>query len=260
MININHAFMYNIMEYAIEVLDLYKSYGKVRALNGLTLRIKPGEIYGLIGPNGAGKTTTLKILAGLLKPDNGYARIYGYDVWMDRVEALKLIGYVPENPTAFQNLRVEEFIKFIASLRGMDQDDIKDELNYYLNIFNLSDKKRKLINELSRGMLQKTLVIAAFVVRPKILIMDEPMAGMDPESQHVFKEEVKRLVSNGVTALISSHILEVVERFCTRIGIINEGRLVTEGDIDEIKEDFSRSKDTTLEDLFLRIIKGNLDE
>jgi len=248
------------MEYAIEVSNLYKSYGKVRALNGLTLYIKPGEIYGLIGPNGAGKTTTLKILTGLLKPDNGYAKIYGYDVWSDRVDALKLVGYVPENPTAFQNLRVEEFIRFIASLRGMKQDDIEEELDYYLDIFNLSDKRMKLINELSRGMLQKTLVIAAFIVKPKVLIMDEPMAGMDPESQHVFKEEVKKLVSNGITALISSHILEVVERFCTRIGIINEGKLIIEGGIDEIKEEFSRSKDTTLEDLFLRIIKGNLNE
>ena len=105
-------------------------------------------------------------------------------------------------------------------------------------------------------MLQKTLVIAAFIVKPKVLIMDEPMAGMDPESQYVFKEEVKRLVSNGVTALISSHILEVVERFCTRIGIINKGVLVIEGSIEEIKEEVSKSKDTTLEDVFLKIIKG----
>ncbi len=244
------------MEYAIEVLNLHKSYGKVKALNGLTLRIKPGEIYGLIGPNGAGKTTTLKILTGLLKPDSGDARIYGYSVWRDRVNALRLVGYVPENPTAFQNLTVEEFIRFIISLRGISIDKVRGELNYYLDIFNLSDKKDKLVSELSRGMLQKTLVIAAFIVKPKVLIMDEPMAGMDPESQYVFKEEVKRLVSNGVTALISSHILEVVERFCTRIGIINKGVLVIEGSIEEIKEEVSKSKDTTLEDVFLKIIKG----
>jgi len=174
-------------EHVIEIFNLHKSYGKVKALNGLTLYVNKGEIYGLIGPNGAGKTTTLKILVGLLKPDKGLVRVCGYDVISDRVSALKHVGYIPENPVAFQNLTVTEFIKFIATLRGLKPSDIEDDMKHYLEVFELYDKRDKLISELSRGMLQKTLAIAAFIVKPKVLIMDEPMSGMDPEAQFIFK-------------------------------------------------------------------------
>jgi len=247
--------MFSNLNRAIEVIGLYKKYGNVRALNGLTFHVNPGEIYGLIGPNGAGKTTALKILVGLLKPDRETAYIYGHDVVSDRVNALKLVGYIPENPVAFQNLTITEFIQFIATLRNLRINDIEDDINYYLDIFNLIDKRNKLISELSRGMLQKVLAISAFIVRPKVLIMDEPMAGMDPESQYVFKEEVRKLIRNGVSAIISSHILSSVEKFCDRIGIIYNGRILVEGTIDKIKGIVSERKDATLEEVFLKIIK-----
>ncbi len=242
--------------YAIEVEDLHKSYGSVKALSGLSFRVAPGEIYGLIGPNGAGKTTTLKILAGLLRPDRGCARIYGYDVVKQRVEALKLVGYVPENPVLFQNLTLEEFVVFVAALRGLRKEDIVDDLNHYLEIFDLRDKRNKLLSTLSRGMMQKALVIAALVVRPKVLILDEPMSGMDPESQYVFKEEIRKLASKGVAIVISSHLLDMVEKLCTRVGIIHRGKMVAEGSVEEIKRMASAGTGGTLEEVFLKIVRS----
>ena len=215
------------------------------------------RIYGLLGPNGAGKTTTLKILVGLLRPDAGVARVCGHDVVRERVSALKLIGYVPENPVCFQNLTVKEFLEFIGSLRRLSKEEVRDAVEYYLNLFEMEGRKGELIGSLSRGMVQKVLVSAALMVKPKVLIMDEPMAGMDPEAQHAFKEEIRRLTSKGVTALISSHLLDMVERFCTRVGIINQGVLVAEGSIDEIRRRAESGEEATLEEVFLRIVGGS---
>jgi len=165
---------------SIEVVNLHKSYGRVKALNGLTFSVYPGEIYGLLGPNGAGKTTTLKILIGLLRPDRGTAKICGYDVSVNRVEALRLVGYIPENPVCFQNLTVKEFLEFVSALRRLGREEVREAVDYYLSGFELEDKRNELISNLSRGMLQKVLATAAFMVKPKVLILDEPMAGMDP--------------------------------------------------------------------------------
>ncbi len=240
---------------AIEVRDLRKSYGSVEALKGLTFTVREGEIYGLIGPNGAGKTTTLKILVGLLRPDAGVAKVLGHDVVRERIEALKYVGYVPENPVAFHNLSIEEFVRFVTSLRGIEWGSVRGVFEYYLDAFNLRSKRGELMGRLSRGMVQKALVIAALTVKPRVLIMDEPMAGMDPEAQYVFKEEVRRLVrEDGVTVLISSHLLDMVEKFCDRVGIINEGRLVLEGSVEEVKEGLGGSK--SLEEVFLKVVKG----
>ncbi len=238
----------------VEVSGLVKRYGKTEALRGLTFSVGEGEIYGLLGPNGAGKTTTLKILVGLLTPDAGVARICGHDVVRDRVRALEVIGYVPENPVCFQNLTVREFLEFVGALRRLGEDEVREAIDRYLSLFELSEKRDELLGNLSRGMIQKVLVSAAFMVRPRVLVMDEPMAGMDPEAQHAFKEEVRRLTSRGVTALISSHLLDMVERFCTRVGIINEGVLVAEGTVEEVKSRAESGEEATLEEVFLRIV------
>ncbi len=240
-----------VENFAIEILDLRKRYGKVEALRGLSLRVESGEIYGLIGPNGAGKTTTLKCIVGLLKPDGGQIKVCGKDLFRDRVEALRNVGYVPENPVMLQNLTVEETIRFIASLRGLKWKDIQGDLEYYLKKFKLIDKRNALMKELSRGMIQKVLVIAAMIVKPKVFVMDEPMAGMDPEAQHVFKMEVRKAVKEGATAVISSHLLDMMEKFCTRVGIINEGRLILEGRIEEVKRKAAGSE--SLEEVFLKV-------
>jgi len=244
-----------VEDLAVEIRGLRKKYGKVEALRGLDLNVKPGEIYGLIGPNGAGKTTTLKCIVGLLKPDAGSIKVCGKDLAKDRVGTLKNVGYVPENPVMFQNLTVEETIKFIASLRGLRWEDLQEDMEDYLKKFKLVDKRKSLMKELSRGMIQKVLVIAAMIVKPKVFVMDEPMAGMDPEAQHVFKVEIRKTVEEGATAIISSHLLDMMERFCTRVGIIDKGRLILEGSIDEIKKVAAGSE--SLEEVFLKVTSSN---
>jgi len=191
---------------------------------------------------------------GLIKPDKGTVRICGLDTKMERVEVLKLIGYVPENPVCFQYLTIREFLKFIWSLRGL-KEGFEEALEYYLNIFELEGKKNVPIYKLSRGMLQKVLVSAALMVKPKVLILDEPLSGMDPESQYTFKEEVRKMISKGATVLISSHILDVVEKFCTRVGIINYGRLLVEGTIVEVKKRAESGEDAPLEEVFIKLIR-----
>ncbi len=237
----------------IEVQNVYKRYGQVEALRGLSFTVRRGEIYGLLGPNGAGKTTTLKLLVGLLRPDSGRVRIHGYDVWRQRLDALRHVGYVPENPVGFQNLTVREFITYVAELRGVPREAAMERMNRLLSAFRLREKEDELFKTLSRGMAQKVLVIAALVPEPDVLVMDEPMAGMDPEAQHVFKEEVRRRAARGAAVLISSHLLDMVEKFCTRIGIISQGRLVAEGTLDELRDMVASGEHASLEEVFLRI-------
>ena len=238
---------------AILARELHKSYGRVKALRGLSFSVREGEIYGLLGPNGAGKTTTLKILVGLIKPDRGSAFILGRNV-ADRVRALKEVGYIPENPVLFRNLTVREFLEMVGALRGLDKEELEESMYKYLELFDLEDKVDEPSSNLSRGMVQKVLATAALMVKPRVLIMDEPMAGMDPESQHAFKEEIKGLSRRGVTSLISSHLLDMVERLCTRVGIIYRGRLVAEGTLEELREMIG--EDSTLEEIFIKLVRG----
>ncbi len=239
----------------IEVHGLVKRYGGVTALRELSFKVSSGEIYGLLGPNGAGKTTTLKILVGLLSPQRGSAYIMGYDVVRRRADALKHVGYIPENPVLFRNLTVREFLEMIGALRDIDREELADSIERYLEVFRIRDKENEPASSLSRGMIQKVLASAAFIVRPRVLIMDEPMAGMDPESQHVFKEEVRRMAREGVAVLLSSHLLDMVERFCTRVGIISEGRMIAEGSIDELRK--LAGEDRSLEEVFLKLVVGS---
>ncbi len=239
----------------IEVHGLVKRYGRVTALRELSFKVSSGEIYGLLGPNGAGKTTTLKILVGLLSPQRGSAYIMGYDVVRRRADALKHVGYIPENPVLFRNLTVREFLEMIGALRDIDREELADSIERYLEMFHIRDKENEPASNLSRGMIQKVLASAAFIVRPRVLIMDEPMVGMDPESQHVFKEEVRRMAGEGVAVLLSSHLLDMVERFCTRVGIISEGKMIAEGSVEELRK--LAGEDRSLEEVFLKLVVGS---
>ncbi len=213
---------------AIEVIGLRKRFGKTVALDGLSFTVEYGEIYALIGPNGAGKSTTLKILVGLQRADEGVARVGGIDV-RNRVEILKRVGYIPEEPALFSYLTAREVLEYSAKLRGID--DCEDRIEYLLDIFSLDADK--VVAGMSKGMLQKLAACVAFLHEPEILIMDEPMANMDPESQHVFKKEVRKM---GSTALISTHQLSEVEKFCDRVGVISRGKLVAEANVEEVGE------------------------
>lgn len=220
------------------------------------MKITGGEIYGLLGPNGAGKTTLLKICVGLLRADKGSVRICGVDLTADRVGALKFIGYVPENPVVFENLTVREFLEFIASLREIPKEVFEERYERYIQLFQLEEYVKKRMGKLSRGTVQKALITAALLHEPKVLVMDEPTSGMDPEAQHMFRNVIEEITSRGSAAFISSHQLYSIERFATRIGIINKGRLLAEGTLDEVRKLAETGIDATLEDVFLKLVRS----
>lgn len=214
---------------------LCKRYGDVVAVDGLSIDVFPGEVYCLVGPNGAGKTTTLRMVVGLLRPDRGTVIIDGYDVWTNRTEALKSVGYVPDYPNLPSYLTPLEFLYYVAALRGLKRADVEESVRYYLDVFNLSDDARKPIRALSRGGLQKTAIAASLVVRPRLVIMDEPLTNVEIDAQVAFKREVLRLTGErGVSFLISSHMLPLIEGVCSRVGIINKGRLLVEGTMESV--------------------------
>ncbi len=228
-----------MQETLIEVKNLKKRFKNVEALRGMSFSVG-NEIYALLGRNGAGKSTTLKILVGLLKPDSGNARILCLDV-RKREEVLKKVGYVPEDPVLFPNLTAEEVLRYSAKLRGLK--NYEDWMYYLLESFSL--EKDKVVSGMSKGMVQKLSVCVAFVHRPEVLIMDEPTANMDPESQLFFRELVKETVKQGGCALISTHQLDAVEKFCDRAAIVDSGKVVA---VEEVKEG--------LEELYLSVIRG----
>lgn len=241
---------------SIAVEKLVKSYGKRLVLRGVSFKVGPGEVYGLIGPNGAGKTTTLKAIVGLVKPDGGRVEVCGWDVQAHRVQALSNVGYVPELTVGFDYLTVREFLEFVASLRGVRWEDVEDYVGHLVSVFGLEPYMGEFMGRLSRGTVQKALVVAAFMPKPRVLVMDEPTSGMDPESQRVFREEVRRLASSGSAVLISSHLLDAVEKLCNRVGVIHNGLLVAEGAIEEVKKRALGGESATLEDVFIRLTRG----
>lgn len=238
------------------VEQLWKFYGRNPALKGVSISVRGGEIYALLGPNGAGKTTLLKVVVGLLKPSSGSVRVCGYDMRSERLRALSCTGYVPENPVGFDYLTVREFLEFVGSLRGVPRELVEDAIARYLSMFGIEDKEHEFMGRLSRGSVQKVLVAAAFMHRPRVLVMDEPISGMDPESQRAFKDEVRSFASQGAAVLISSHMLDTVERLCTRVGVINKGSLIAEGSLEDIKRKAEAGESATLEEVFLKLVRG----
>jgi ABC-2 type transport system ATP-binding protein len=213
---------------------LTKSYGTKRALVDLDLTVEPGEIVGFLGPNGAGKSTTVKILTGLLPPDSGRAIVAGYDITTHPVEAKRRIGYVPETPKLYDSLTAEAFLDIIGALYHLDPSASQSRREGLLELFELTGARHTRLREYSKGMRQKVVVIAALMHKPDVLILDEPFDGVDANTTSVLKALLKEMAAQGRTILFSSHILEVVERICTRICIIDEGRKVAEGTAAEL--------------------------
>lgn len=220
---------------AIVAEGLVKKFGDVIAVNNLSFSVGFGRIYCLVGPNGAGKTTTLRMVVGLLKPDAGRVLVDGFDVRLKRVDALRRVGYVPDYPNLPSYLTPLEFVYYVAALRGYSRSDVEDDVKYYVDVFNLGSDVKKPIGTLSRGSLQKTAIVASFVVRPRVLVMDEPLTNIEIDGQAVFKRVVRRLASEeGVALLISSHMLSLIEGVCTDVGIIDRGSIIVEGDMDSV--------------------------
>ena len=224
------------------------------AVENLSLEVKPGEIFGFLGPNGAGKSTTIKMVSGILTPNQGSITVCGVDMVRDPVEAKRTIGYVSENHSGYERLTGLEYLNFMADIYGISAEERKRRIEQYLTVFELTDAARRQIKSYSHGMKQKICIAGALVHSPKLWILDEPMTGLDPQSAFHLKTMMREHCEQGNTVFFSSHVLDVVERVCDRIGIIDKGRLVAVGTIDEL-----RAQGSTLEQFFLNLTTHDED-
>jgi ABC-2 type transport system ATP-binding protein len=231
----------------IHTENLSRSFGDKQAVVDLNLRVEPGEILGFLGPNGAGKTTTVKMLTGLIRPTEGRALISGFDVVEEPLEVKRRIGYVPETAAVYDALTAAEYLELVSCLHHMDRRAAAARRDELMDLFGLGDAQHQRMTEYSKGMRQKVVMVAALLHRPEVLFLDEPFDGLDANAAAVAKELLKRLAAQGRTILFCSHILEVVERVCSRIVVIKEGRSIAEGTAESIR----RSTNTaSLEEAF----------
>lgn len=235
----------------IQVRGLRKLYKKVTAVDDLSFTVHDREIFGLVGPNGAGKTTTLKCICGVALPTEGLILIDDYNLFENEQEAKRLLAFVPETPNPYEILTVTEHMKFIALLYSVTNPDQKIE--ELLNAFELDEKKDALVNSLSKGMKQKLTICCALVHDPEILLLDEPLIGIDPRGARTLKDTLIQRAEQGKSVIISSHMLYLVEELCHRILIIDHGKKIAEGTLEEIRKKALAAADASLEDVFLKI-------
>lgn len=243
---------------SIEISSLTKQFGSVKALNGLNFWVMPGEIYGLLGPNGAGKTTTIKIITGLIKPTSGWVKVRGFNPVKNPIEVKSRIGYIAEKPILYESLSPRDFLEFVASIRKTDQKITNSVVNQLANAFDMAKYFDTPIATLSMGMKQKVSLIAAFIHQPPILLLDEPFNGLDAKSSRIIKDLLSLHIKKGGAVLFSTHIMEVAEHLCTRIGIIYQGKLIAEGNLDQLKSRIS-CKSETLEEVFLKLTNEEIE-
>jgi len=236
----------------IEIRDLTKRYGDFTAVDHLSLTVQPGEIFGFLGPNGAGKTTTIRILAGLSLPTSGVVRINGVDIGADGMAAKRITGYVPDRPYLYEKLTGRELLQFVANLYGREWRDCEPRATELLDYFDLSDWADARIENLSHGMKQKLVIIGALVHDPRLLIIDEPMVGLDALAQRQVKLLMRRLADEKKTVFLTTHTLSVAEAVCDRIAILNRGKIIATGVTSELKEAAGRPG-SPLEDVFLEL-------
>jgi len=235
----------------INIKNLTKHYGNLTAVSDLNLNIPAGECFGFLGPNGAGKTTTIKLLAGLLKPNEGTIEISGYDIQRDPQKVKGIIGYIPDKPFIYEKLTGGEFLDFIAELYQVNEDFVKEKREELLNLFAIKDFENELVESYSHGMRQKLVITAALIHNPKVIIVDEPMVGLDPKGMRQVKEMFKQLTKSGVTIFMSTHTMPVAQEMCHRIGIINKGKLIALGNMNDLQKQAQVS--SGLEDVFLQL-------
>ncbi|HUI31246.1 MAG TPA: ABC transporter ATP-binding protein [Candidatus Acidoferrales bacterium] len=217
----------------LELNSLSKKFGSFTAVENLSLNIEPGEIYGFLGPNGAGKTTTIKVIATLLKPTSGIVRINDIDAHKFPREAKKYLSYVPDQPFLYEKLSGQEFLLFVARLYGMEKEDAMKSVKGVSEIFEVLPWLNKRIEDYSQGMRQRLILAAAMMHRPKLIVIDEPMVGLDPRGAETFKAQTRLAAQNGAAVFVTTHQLSLAKDICTRVGIIHKGRLVFEGSMQE---------------------------
>jgi ABC-2 type transport system ATP-binding protein len=236
----------------ISVSNLKKFFGEIQAVNGISFDVHKGEVFGLLGPNGAGKTTTIKLLLGLLEPIEGEISIFGLNPEREEVQMKKKLGYVSEEPMIFKSLTPKDLFNFIASIRQLDPKEATERTQEYLESLGATEYYNKMIASLSHGNKQKLQIIASILHEPDLLILDEPIAGLDAKSVRVVKEILDMHIEKGGAVLFSTHIMEVAEDLCDRIAIINRGKFVGIGTIDELRQQADKLG-ASLEDVFLRL-------
>jgi ABC-2 type transport system ATP-binding protein len=238
------------MPLAIETSELTRDFGGLRAVDRLSLQVETGRFYGFLGPNGAGKSTTIKMLTGLLAPSAGRIRILGVDLSDSRagLEVRRRVGVVPENLALFDNLTAREQLTFVGRMYGLARETIRERSEELLAMMDLADTDDKLTLEFSHGMKKKLALAAALLPNPDLLFLDEPFEGVDPVSARTLRAPLKRCVELGATIFLTSHVLEIVEKLCTDVGIINRGQLVHQGTMADLK------RDGTLEDKFIAVV------
>ena len=244
----------SVTPYAVVTQNLVRTFGQKVAVSNLNLRVRTGEFFGFLGPNGAGKSTTIKMMVGLLRPTSGSIWVGGVDVWHDPLRVRTLMGVLPEYLHLYERLSGREFITFAGHMYGVPDADIGRRTEELLSVLDLANDADKLIVDHSVGMRKKVALAAAILHRPQVLFLDEPFEGIDPISSRVIRDILRELTQRGTTIFFSSHIMEVVERLCTRVGIINQGVLVAEGTLQELRERAHEGKDATLEDIFLNVV------
>lgn len=235
----------------IKTVNLTKRFGLKTAVNDLSLEVKSGELFGFLGPNAAGKTTTIKLLAGLLRPTSGSVYISGYNMQEDFLKARALLGYIPDIPYLYERLTGREFLRFISEIYSMDGRKSIKRIEGLMDFFNLSSYADMLMEEYSHGMRQKIVISSALLHDPSIIIVDEPMVGLDPKTTKLVKDVFKESIKKGVTIFMSTHTLSLAEELCTRIGIIDNGNLIAIGTLDEIRR--TSGIEGKLEEIFLKL-------
>jgi ABC-2 type transport system ATP-binding protein len=243
----------------IRLVQLTKRYGKFTAVDGIDLVVPSGELFGFLGPNGAGKTTTFRMIAGILRPTSGTVEIGGIDILRRPLEAKKRLGFIPDRPFVYDKLTGGEFLRFAAALYGQQGAGVEKRIDELLELFELSRWKNELTESYSHGMRQKLIISGALVHRPEVIVVDEPMIGLDPKSARLLKDLFRQFVDRGGTVLMSTHTLEVAETMCDRLAIVHRGKIAVHGTLAEVQEQTS-SEDLGLEDLFLKLTGGLRDQ
>jgi len=240
------------------VEGLAKAFRGKTAVDGISFRVARGRFFGFLGPNGAGKSTTIKMLTGLLRPTAGTAAVEGVRLDGDRLALKSLIGVLPEELPLYERLTGEEYLHFAGRMYGLGKEETRGRTEELLSFLSLTEERSKLIVDYSQGMKKKVALAAALIHSPRVLFLDEPLNGIDPVSGRVVTDLLRRLASKGVTLFFTSHVLDVVERLCDEVAVIDHGRIVAQGTLDEIRAQREMGQDATLEDAFLKLVSADV--
>ena len=241
---------------ALALTDVVKRYGDFEAVKGISLQVQPGEVFGFLGPNGAGKTTTIRMVAGVLQPSGGRIQVAGRELLTDPGGAKEKLGYIPDRPFLYEKLTGGEFLRFVGALWGREGPEVEGRIDRFLELFHLAEWKEELVESYSHGMRQKLLITSALLHEPALVVVDEPMVGLDPRSARILKDLLRGYAREGGAVFLSTHTLEVAEALCDRLAIIRDGEVAAEGSMADLRAQ-ADAGEADLEEIFLRVTGGS---